>query len=177
MSMNISLEQIFSSLSDFDLANEIASAAEDKYGYDELMQWPENVPREHRVVHFIWSNTGFAETNGYVAFLMLDCHHIALPEALREVGLSDIADIVDLMIEPVIESGSLGDRNALERHFGSREQFIDWVEKFQGALFRASDRMTLAVANYCRSHQACFVSLLPELNDLLAVKSLSQVKT
>ena len=118
---------IFESLGDFDLADGIACAIDDKYGYDVLMRWPVEIPEHHRVVHFIWLNTGFAECNGYVEFMMLDCRHTALPFSFRAVGLPDLADIVDLMLDPVIDSGVLGSREALERHFGGWDPFSEWV--------------------------------------------------
>jgi hypothetical protein len=169
--MEPTLETIFSSLSGFDLADGIACAAEDRYGYDELMQWPNTIPEQHRVVHFIWSNTGFAECNGYVEFLMLDCQHIALPASFRAVGLPDLANIVDLMIEPALESNALGDQGALERHFGGWDPFSEWVNQFERTLFRASDRIHEAVAAYCHANQSSFASLLPELRGTRAYKA------
>ena len=96
--MNPNLDDIFSSLRDFDLADCISCVVEEKYGYEVLMQWPDSVPEVHRVVHFIWSNTGYAECEGYVMFMILDCHHAALPVAFRLVGLLDLANIVDLCL-------------------------------------------------------------------------------
>ena len=165
------LDAIFAALSDFELADAIACAVEDKYGYLALMKWPHEVPECHKVVHFIWSNTGFAECNGYVEFMMLDCHHVALPASFRAVGLGDLADIIDLMIEPCVESGALGSREALEAHFGGWEPFSEWVSQFEGALFRASDRIHDTVAAYCRVHQSSFASILPEMRGTRAYKA------
>jgi hypothetical protein len=169
--MEPNLDAISSSLSDFDLADAISCAVEDKYGYTNLMKWPDSIPEPHRVVHFILNNTGFAECNGYVEFLMLDCHHVALPASFRAVGLSDLADIMDLMLDPVLESGALGNREALEAHFCGWDPFSEWVSQFEGALFRAADRVHDAVAAYCRKNQSNFASLLPELKGTRACKA------
>ena len=168
--MEPSLDAIFASLSDFDLADGITCAVEDKYGYADLMKFPDRIPESHRIVHFIWSNTGFAECNGYVEFMMLDCHHVALPAAFRFVGLDDLADIVDLMIDPVLASGSLGSQVALEAYFGGWDPFSEWVNQFERPLFRASDRIRAAVAAYCRNNQFSFTTILPELRGTRAYK-------
>ena len=169
--MQPTIANIISSLSDLDLADGLACAAENMYGYEELMQWSSAIPEQHRVVHFLVTTIGFAGCNGYVEFLMMDCHHIALPASFRAIGLPDLADIVDLMIEPALESKSPGDEDALERHFGGWDPFSEWVHQFEGKLFKASDRIVEAIAAYCRANQASFESLLPVLRCTRAYKA------
>jgi hypothetical protein len=161
--MTPTLDEIFERLTDFELADGIAYAAEIRYGYDRLMSWPDDIPLPQRVVHFIWSNTGFAACEGYVEFMMLACHHSALAFSFREVGLDDLADVVDRMLAPVPAAGVLGNGEALEKHFGGWDPFSAWVNQFEGTLFGASDRIHHAVALYCRSNKRFYEELLPEL--------------
>jgi len=162
---SLEFEEIFARFSDFDLANSIAGAVEEKYGYEAIMRWDERVPLTHRAVSFIWSVAGHGECQGYVAVLWMECQHSAIPLALREIGLDDLAEIMDAMMAPVIGTGALGDLEKLESHFGGWEPFAAWVSGFQRDLFAAWDRICDAVASYCRAHQEDYRELLPELRE------------
>lgn len=165
-----SFDEVFVKLPDFKLADCLACAVEERYGYETIMAWSSEVPLPHRLVEFVWSTTGYAECEGYVAFMWLDCDHEALAISLRELGLGDLATLVDKMIAPVQGKAVLGNLEALEAFFGDWERFAEWVSQFETFLFAASDRIRSAVALYCRNNKEAFRDLMPEIANTNAYK-------
>lgn len=154
---------------DFDLVDGMMVRIESFYGFDRLNDWDAGIPLERRVVHFTWSATGYAGSEGYAPFLALECRHSALAECFREVGLPELAAVMDEMLAPV-PAGALGDDEALARHFGSWQACVEWTAPFQKTLYKAADRIPGALAAYIRAHVPGFVELSPELGAALAAQ-------
>lgn len=152
---------------DLELADAVAGKIESSFGYDRIMSWDKSVLLEYRVVEFAFSVVGHAECNGYVAFLMMDCCHKALPVCFRELGMPDLAAIVDSMLAPILSEGILGNVDALERHFGGWEGLTEWVSRYESDLFANFSRIVSAISDYCRKHASCFGQLGDDIRWLL----------
>jgi hypothetical protein len=87
----LSLDEIFERLGDYDLCNAVSGAVQERYGYDFLVMWLESVPLTHKLTDFVWSMTGFLENEGFARFFNSECNHEAYPECFDILGLSSLA--------------------------------------------------------------------------------------
>lgn len=158
----LSFEEVFQHMDDFSLCDVISCAVEEHYGYDILVGWPESVPLTHRVVHFIWSVTGYLECEGLARFFNLRCRHAAYPICFDILGFSRLAKDLRKTLA-LFPSGDLGDTDALVAHFGSWERIEELVDATESRLYAESERIQLALAKYAREHKSEFESLLPEI--------------
>ena len=153
---------------DLRLASGVTRHVEDHYGYENIMRWDIEIPLECRVPEFTLAACGIGECSGYVAFLMMDCRHCELPNCFRILGLPDLALLIDKMLARIPAEGVLGHEEALEHHFGSWDDFAEWVGQFENELFRNFVRIVSAIASYCRVHASSFTHLSPEIAILFA---------
>ena len=154
-------------LSDPKLAGKMKSAIESRYGYERLMNWEPDIPIECRIVHFVCASTGYAYCEGYAAYLCMACPHWELPFCFREIGLIDLALLVERMLSPIPKQGVLGNTEALKRHYGGWDNLASWVSPFESKIFEADDRIYCALAGYCRAQADSLVRLGPEIETLL----------
>lgn len=145
------------------LVEVVSRAVEECYDYGWVNHWDSRVPIECRVVQYTYTVCGFAEINGYVAYMMMNSHHRALPICLRELELPDLAALVDQMLDRVPLEGVLGSEETLVHYFGSWESFADWVGQFEDRLFAAYDRIQSALAAYCLTHADSLAHLGPNV--------------
>lgn len=155
-------DEIFADMKDFDLSNCISCAVEEHYGHDALMAWPAHIPIEHRIVHYIWSTTGYLECEGFARFFNLRCHHSAFPECFKLIALPEIAAEIRKTLND-FPKNALGDTETIIKHFGSWEKLEEAVDEAESKLYRASDSIQKAHAHYVREHKAAFETLLPEI--------------
>ncbi len=152
---------------DFELAVRVTRAVEQHYGHQRIMNWESDVPIGCRIVEFTCSNVGYAECEGYVQLLGLKCQHRELASCFQQLGLPDLALVVDQMLDPIPVERVLGNLEALERHFGGWDEYALWVSPFEDKLFEAHDRIVCAVASYCRAHSSNYSHLGPDIGKLL----------
>jgi hypothetical protein len=157
-----SFDQIFDTLPEFSVCDAVSGAIEDCYGYEHLMTWPEDVPVECRVVHYIWSTTGFLECEGYARFFNLQCEHGAYPTAMDAIGVADVAQSIRDALS-LVPAACLGDTDCIIAHFGSWEALCEAIESHEKLLYQSSSRIEAALANYVRTHKDVFRPLLPHL--------------
>ncbi|MBL9182880.1 MAG: hypothetical protein JNN17_12130 [Verrucomicrobiaceae bacterium] len=153
-----------------ELIEVVSQAIDERYCYDWINTWDSRVPIECRVVQYAYTVCGFAETNGYVAYMMMSSYHRALPICLRTLELPDLAALIDQMLDRVPLDGVLGSEEALVHYFGSWEKFANWVGQFEDRLFAAYGRIKSALASYCRTHATSLAHLDPRVTELFAVQ-------
>jgi hypothetical protein len=158
----LSFEEVFQHMDDFDLCDVISCAVEERYGYDVLVDWPESVALTHRVVHFVWSVTGFLACEGVARFFNLRCSHSAYPTCFDILGLGALAEELRKALA-LFPASDLGDTDALVAHFGSWERIEELVDTTESKLYAESEGIQQALAKYTRDNKPEFESLLPEI--------------
>ena len=153
--------------SDVEVCSVICRAIGAAYEHDRVMQLDPLIPVELKIVYFTDTVVGHAECNGYVTFLMMKCEHSFLSLCFRELGLTDLSEVVDQMLAPVAGKGVLGNEEALEKHFSGWEAFAEWVAQFEPELFASFSRIISTLANYCRNNATIFGQLGPEIQKAL----------
>ena len=158
------LAEIFQRLDDFNLCDAISSAAEDHYGYEVLINWPQSVPIEHKLPHFVWSVTGFLECEGFARFFGLKCKHSVYPECFDVLGLPALATSVRKSLKFFPEC-DLGDSDLLVEHFGSWEQIRELVDAAESTFYSDSKTIETALGKYIRERQSKYRVLLPRIGE------------
>jgi hypothetical protein len=170
-SPELSLDEIFQHMTDFELCDGLTSAIEERYGYDLLMTWPSSVPLVQKVVHFVWSTTGFLECEGFARFFNLDCKHSAYPDCFDILGFSSFATNIRKTLA-LFPQCDLGNTDALIAHFGSWKRIEELVDATESELYSNSKAIEKALAKYARDHKSEFALLLPEIRKQRAYEKL-----
>jgi hypothetical protein len=144
------------------LCNALAGVIEALYGFEALLRREKHIPHERWVIHCLWGCSGFFDCEGYSYFWGTKIDHLGFAEALDEIGLPILAEIIRDYV-PLVPRHLLGDWDAVEAHSESAVARDEAADHMDAKLISEHPDIVGKTAAYARARRSSFVDLLDRL--------------